>query len=42
MGVHIKPDFPKNPHITINNNFRKNILSLTTELEKKISEILVN
>ena len=42
MGVHIKPDYPKNPHIRINNNFKKSILNLTTELEKKINEILIN
>ncbi len=42
MGVHIKPDYPRTPHVIIKNNFTKNILDLTTELEKKISRILIN
>ena len=36
VGVDIRAEFPKNPHITINNDFKKNISNLTTELEKKI------
>lgn len=42
VGVDIRAEFPKNPHITINNDFKKNISNLTTELEKKISKIIIN
>tara|TARA_B100000795_G_C22748746_1_gene418458 strand:+ start:818 stop:1354 length:537 start_codon:yes stop_codon:yes gene_type:complete len=42
VGMDIRAEFPKNPHITIKNDFKKNISSLTTELEKKISKIIIN
>ena len=41
VGFDIKPEFPKNPDITINNQFRKSIKKISNELflkiEKKIS-----
>jgi len=36
IGIDIKPEFPKNPDITINNNFKKNLKELSQELMKKI------
>ena len=36
MGIHIKPDFPKKPDITINNDFNKSIEQLTNELLKRL------
>lgn len=39
MGIHIKPDFPKKPDITINNDFNKSIEQLTNELLKKIVKL---
>ena len=36
VGMHIKPEFPKNPNIIINNNFTKSIKKLSTILVKKI------
>ena len=38
----IRAEFPKNPHITINNNFKKNISDIVRELEKKINKIIIN
>jgi hypothetical protein len=32
----LKPEFPRNPDIVINNNFKKNINIMTKELSKKI------
>ena len=32
VGLKIKPEYPKNPHITIHNNFDKNIDELSKEL----------
>ena len=37
VGIEIKPQFPKNPNIIINNNFKKNIKELSQSLSKKIS-----
>lgn len=36
VGLNIKPELPKYPDITINNDFKKNINSLSSELLKKI------
>ena len=36
VGIDIKPEFPKNPDITINNNFKKDLKKLSQELMKKI------
>jgi adenylylsulfate kinase-like enzyme len=42
VGLDIRAEFPKNPHITINNNFKKNISDIARELEKKINKIIIN
>jgi adenylylsulfate kinase-like enzyme len=39
VGVNIQPEFPKNPDITINNNFSKSTDQLSKELLKKIKEL---
>jgi adenylylsulfate kinase len=39
-GLDIKPEYPKNPHIKINNNFNKNIIYLRNELLSKLKKIL--
>ena len=36
IGIDIKPEFPKNPDITINNNFKKNLEELSQKLVKEI------
>ena len=40
MGIHIKPEFPSNPHILIKNNYKKDAKKIASEiflaLEKKI------
>ena len=36
VGINIKPEFPKYPHITINNNFKESINTLSKKLIKKI------
>ena len=36
VGLKIKPEYPKNPHIIINNDFKKNIEMLSKDLIKKI------
>ena len=36
IGIHIKPELPKNPNITISNNFDKTINELSKNLLKKI------
>ena len=38
-GRDIKPEYPKNPHITLKNNFKKNKKSLSKELIKKINKL---
>lgn len=38
-GQDIKPEFPKTPHIIINNKFDKDIDKLSSELKKKIDKI---
>jgi adenylylsulfate kinase-like enzyme len=35
-GIDLKPEFPKKPDIIINNNFKKNVKSLSQELIKKL------
>ena len=37
-GIDLKPEFPKKPDITIINDFKKNIKSLTKELIFKIKK----
>ena len=36
VGIHFKPEFPKNPHIIIENDFTKSTNKLSSELFKKI------
>ncbi len=36
VGIDIKPEFPKKPHIILNNNFKKNIDEYAKELMVKI------
>tara|TARA_B110000014_G_C19959763_1_gene496676 strand:+ start:32 stop:568 length:537 start_codon:yes stop_codon:yes gene_type:complete len=38
VGIKIKPEFPKNPHIIINNDFKKNIEELSNELINKLKK----
>ena len=38
-GRDIKPEYPKNPHIILKNNFKKNKKSLSKELIKKINNL---
>ncbi len=38
VGIKIKPEFPKKPHIIIHNNFTKSIEKLTDELIRKIEK----
>lgn len=38
VGLRIKPEYPKNPHIIINNDFKKNIEMLSKDLIKKINK----
>ena len=40
VGMHIKPEFPKNPNIIINNNFTKSIKKLSSILIKKILDTI--
>ena len=40
VGLKIKPEYPKNPHITIYNNFNKSIEQLSKELIIKITKNL--
>ena len=40
VGIHIKPEFPLNPHIVIKNNFKKNAKELSNEVFKKIQKKL--
>jgi adenylylsulfate kinase len=38
VGLKIKPEYPKNPHIIINNDFKKDIEMLSNDLIKKINQ----
>ena len=38
-GRDIKPEYPKNPHIVLKNNFQKNIKYLSMKLIKKINNL---
>ena len=38
VGVNVNPEFPKNPDIKINNDFKKNTKDLSDILYKKIEE----
>lgn len=38
VGVNIKPQIPKEPHIILNNNFKKNTKELASELLDKIKK----
>ena len=40
VGIDIKPEFPKKPHIKIKNNFDKDINYLSKEVIKKIKNLL--
>ena len=37
VGITIKPQFPKNPNIIINNDFKKSIKELSLSLSNKIN-----
>ena len=41
VGKDIKPSFPKNPHITINNDFKKSINKLSIEVMEKFKDKIV-
>ena len=41
VGKDIKPYFPKNPHIIVNNDFKKNIDRLSIEVIKKFKDKIV-
>ena len=41
MGLDIKPEYPKHPHIIINNDFAKPIEELSEELLLKINSIIL-
>ena len=38
-GKDIKPEYPKNPHIILKNNFQKSKILLSKELIKKINNL---
>ena len=40
VGVDIKAEFPKKPHITLENDFEKSITDLSDELIKKIKKLI--
>ena len=40
VGLDITPELPKSPNIIIENNFKKNILQLSSELLKKIKSTI--
>ena len=40
MGVNIKPEFPKKPHITIDNSFKQNFNFIEKKLKLKLIDIL--
>ena len=40
VGIDIKPEFPKKPHIIINNDFNRSIEELSNELVQKINDKL--
>ena len=40
VGINIKPEFPKKPHIIINNNLNNSLEKLKKELLNKISKKL--
>ena len=40
VGLDIKPEYPKKPHIIINNNFKKSIDSYSKELLNKIDKLI--
>ena len=42
VGLDIKPQIPKNPDITINNNFKKNIREISKVLSKEIINFYEN
>ena len=40
VGLHIKPDIPKNPNIIIENNFNKSLKKISEELFKKLNNFI--
>lgn len=40
VGINIKPEFPKKPHIKIDNTFNKNFSIMEEELKSKLIKIL--
>jgi len=41
VGINISPQFPKNPHIRIDNTFQKNLNILELELTNKIKKLMI-
>ncbi len=40
VGIQIKPEFPKKPEVTIENNFSKSLESIANEAYKKIKKVI--
>ena len=40
VGINIRPQFPKKPHIIIDNTFNENIKKLEKDLRKKIKQVM--
>jgi adenylylsulfate kinase-like enzyme len=40
VGINIKPEFPKKPHITINNSFKQNFNVIEKNLKLKLLKVL--
>ena len=40
IGINIKPELPKKPDITINNNFKTPLNNLSTQLLNKIKKLI--
>jgi adenylylsulfate kinase-like enzyme len=41
VGVNIKPEFPKNPNILVNNNLNDNMNGLNLKLQNEITKLLL-
>lgn len=42
VGLTIKPEFPTNPHVKINNNFKKSLDYLANSLLEKLQDLIKN
>ena len=40
LGIDIKPEFPQNPHVTIENNFNNSLNNVSMDLIEKINKIV--